>query len=65
VTFAFSAAYFVIDGILARAQLGPGQWLMLAANFLLGAIAFRLGALRLSTWRIAASAYRDATGRYA
>ncbi|HVM34948.1 MAG TPA: hypothetical protein VM784_06350 [Actinomycetota bacterium] len=64
-TFAFSAAYFVVDAILARAQLGPGQWLMLAANFLLGAIAFRLGALRLSTWRIAASAYRDATGRYA
>lgn len=64
VTFALSAAYFVVDGILARGQLGWGQWLLLAANFILGASAFRLAAVRLSTWRVATSAYRDATGRY-
>ncbi|HVL63625.1 MAG TPA: hypothetical protein VM573_00465 [Actinomycetota bacterium] len=64
-TFAFSTAYFVVDAVLSRGQIGPGQALLLAINALAGLLVFRSAAFRLSTWRIAASAYRDATGRYA
>lgn len=64
VTFAFSAAYFVVDAVLSRGQIGWGGGLLLAVNAALGLLAFRVGAVRLATWRVAAGAYREVTGRY-
>ena len=64
VTFAFSTAYFVVDAILARGLVGWGQLAFAAANALLSLAAFGAGAVRFATWRVAASAHRDATSGY-
>lgn len=64
VTFAFSTAYFVVDAILARGLVGWGQLAFAVGNAALSLAAFGAGAVRFATWRVAASAHRDATTGY-
>jgi hypothetical protein len=62
--FAFSAAYFVIDAVLASFSLGWEQAALGAGNSLASVAVFRLAAARLATWRLALSVYRSATEGY-
>ena len=62
--FAFSAAYFVIDAVLARFSIGFEQVLLLAANAAISVLLLRAGAARFATWRLALSVYRSATEGY-
>jgi hypothetical protein len=64
VFFSFSTAYFGVAAILAGGRVGWGQPLLALINAALAVLAFRLGAVRLSTWRLAVSVHRDVTGRY-
>ncbi len=63
--FAASAAYFLVDAILARFQIGWEQPVLAVVNAALSLVVLRLGAKRLSTWRLAFSIHRDVTGSYA
>ncbi len=62
--FAASVAYFVVDMLLAEFTIGPEQPLLLLINGALALIVLRLGAKRLSTWRLAFSVHRAASGHY-
>lgn len=62
--FAASSAYFLVDAILARFQVGWEQPVLAGVNALLGLLVLRLAAKRLSTWRLAFSINREATGGY-
>jgi hypothetical protein len=62
--FAFSAAYFVIDALLAGFSVGWEQAALGVANALASLMIFRLAAARLATWRLALSVYRSATEGY-
>ena len=62
--FAASSAYFLVDAILARFQIGWEQPVLALANAILSVIVVRVVARRLSTWRLAFSIHRDVTGAY-
>lgn len=62
--FAASSAYFVVDAILARFQIGWEQPVLAIVNAVLSVVVVRLAARRLSTWRLAFSIHRDVTGAY-
>ena len=62
--FAFSSGYFVVDAVLAGFRIGWAQPVYGVAFAFLSLAVFRFAAPRLVTWRLAASAYRSATGRY-
>ena len=62
--FAASSAYFLVDAILARFQIGWEQPVLAVVNAVLSVIVVRLAARRLSTWRLAFSIHRDVTGAY-
>lgn len=62
--FAASSAYFVVDAVLARFQVGWEQPVLAVVNLVLSVIVVRLVARRLSTWRLAFSIHRDVTGAY-
>ena len=64
VTFAFSSAYFVVGAVLSGGRIGWGNPVVAGVNAFLSLICFRLGAARLSTWRLALSVHREVTGRY-
>jgi hypothetical protein len=59
--FAFSAAYFVVDAILARFLIGWQQPILALVNLFLSYLVWRLAASRLATWRLATSAYTAVT----
>ena len=61
---AFSTAYFVIDAALARFRVGWGQPAYAAGFLVLGLVVFALSAVKLSTWRLAVSVYKDVTSGY-
>ncbi len=63
-TFAFSAAYFLVDAVLASFRVAWTQPLYGLAFALLSFAAFRAGAPRLTTWRLAASVHRSVTTGY-
>jgi hypothetical protein len=63
-TFAFSAAYFVVDAILARGRVGWAQPVYALAFTAASLVVFALGAGRFATWRVAASVHREATTGY-
>jgi hypothetical protein len=65
VTFAFSAAYFLVDGILARFRVGWGQPLYAATFCALSYVVFVVGAGRLASWRFATSVHKEVTAGYA
>jgi hypothetical protein len=60
----FSTAYFAIDAVLARFQVGWEQPFLGVVNLAAAFLALRVAAARLVTWPLALSAYRDATDRY-
>ncbi|MGH2734742.1 MAG: hypothetical protein ACRDKZ_04110 [Actinomycetota bacterium] len=64
VFFAFSSAYFAVDAILGRFLIGWEQPVLAAANALLSFVLWRLGAVGLSTWRLATSARNAISGGY-
>lgn len=59
--FAASAAYFVIDMILARFRIGPEQAVLAVVNAVLSLVVLRLGAKRLSVWRLSFTVHRAVT----
>jgi hypothetical protein len=61
---AFSSAYFVVDAIIARFSV---NWLHPSfgvGDALVSYLAFRIGAPRAATWRLAVGAHRAAAGAY-
>lgn len=60
---AASAVYFVVDAILARFTVGFEQALFLGVNVVLSLLILRLGAKRLSVWRLSFAVHR-AVSRY-
>lgn len=62
--FAASSAYFLVDAVLARFQIGWEQPLLAAVNAVAGLLLLRLAATRLATWRLAFSVHREVTGSY-
>ncbi len=64
VTFAWSSAYFVVAAVLSGGRIGWENPVVAAANGILSALMFAMGATRLSTWRLALSVHREVTGRY-
>ncbi len=60
----FSTAYFVIDAALARFRVGWGQPAYAAGFLVLGLVVFALSAVKLSTWRLAVSVYKEVTSGY-
>lgn len=63
-TFSFSAAYFVVDAVLARFAIGWEQAVYAAAFTVASVIVFALAAGRLATWRLAVSVYKEVTTGY-
>jgi hypothetical protein len=59
VVFAFSAAYFAIDALLARFSVSWTHAAFTTGNIVLGLAAFRTGAGRIATASIALAAYRN------
>jgi hypothetical protein len=64
VTFAWSSAYFVVAAVLSGGRVGWGNPVLAAGNGILSALMFAMGAVRLSTWRLALSVHREVSGRY-
>lgn len=62
--FLASSAYFIVDAILARLQVGWQQPLLAAVNALIAFALVRAVARRLATWRLALSVHREVAGRY-
>lgn len=62
--FAASSAYFIVDAVLARLQVGWQQPLLAVVNALISVGLLRLTATRLSTWRLAFSVHRELTAGY-
>ena len=60
-----STAYFVIDAVLARFEVGWQQPVFAAANLLLGWVLLGVAAGRLAVWPLAVSVHREATTGYA
>ena len=63
-TFAFSTAYFLVDAVLARLQVGWQQPAYAVGSAALSMGLFRLVATKLSTWRLSASVLKEVTSGY-
>jgi hypothetical protein len=61
---AFSVAYFLVDAVLARFEVGWETPVLAGINLVLGLLLFRLAATRLSTWRMAVAVHRSVTQGY-
>ena len=60
-TFAFAAAYFAVDALLARFQVGWESAALAVANALVAYVVFRVGAFRGARLLVSHRAHRDAT----
>lgn len=56
--FAASSVYFLVDAILARFNIGWQQPVLAAVNAVLSLVILRLGAKRLSVWRLSFTVHR-------
>lgn len=63
--FSFSDAYFLVDSLLARFEVGWGTGVLAAVDLGIALACFGLAARRLSTIRLAASVHKHATTGYA
>lgn len=63
-TFAWAAAFFILDALLSRLTVGWQQGAFFGADIVLSLLCFALGAGRLRTWKLAVSVYRNATIGY-
>lgn len=61
---AASSAYFVVDAVLARFEIGWEQPILAALQALASLLVLRAIATRLSIWRLALSVHRAVTGGY-
>jgi len=62
--FAASSAYFIVDAILARFEIGWQQLALTGIQAVLSLFVLRIAATRLSTWRLALSVHRSVAGGY-
>ncbi|HZK52332.1 MAG TPA: hypothetical protein VFD47_12305 [Actinomycetota bacterium] len=62
--FAFSSAYFLVDATLAQFQVGWQQPVLGVANSIISALLWRLAAVGLSTYRLAASVHKTVSTGY-
>jgi hypothetical protein len=60
----FSVAYFVVDAVLSRFDVGVGHPAFATANAWASVLLFRLAAARLSTWRLGVSVYKSVRTGY-
>jgi hypothetical protein len=60
----FSAAYFVIDAILASGNVGWGHPVLAAVNLAVSLILYAMAAGRLTTWRLAFAIHKSVTVGY-
>ena len=60
----FAVAYFAVDAVLARGNVGWETPILAAANALGSMLLFRVVAQRLLTWRLAVSVHRAVTVGY-
>jgi hypothetical protein len=61
---AASSAYFLIDAVLARFEIGWQQPVLAGGQALVGLLVLRAVASKLSVWRLALSVHRSVTGAY-
>lgn len=61
---ALTTAYFLVDAIIARFEIGWQQPVLAGANLLLSWLLLRLSAGRLVVWPLAVSVHREATSGY-
>lgn len=59
-----TTAYFVVDAVIARFEVGWQQPLLAAANLVVAWVLLRLAAGRLAVWPLAVSVHREATTGY-
>jgi hypothetical protein len=59
-----SATYFLVDGILARLDVGWGHLILAGVNLVLSYVFFALAARRLTTWRWAVAIHKSVTTGY-
>jgi hypothetical protein len=59
-----STAYFLVDAVIARFQIGWQQPAFAGVNLLLAWVLFRASAGRLAVWPLAVSVHREATTGY-
>jgi hypothetical protein len=59
-----STAYFAVDAVLARFEVGWQQPVLAAANLLLAWVLLRVAAGRLAVWPLAVGVHREATTGY-
>lgn len=59
-----STAYFSVDAVLARLEVGWQQPVLAAANLVLAWVVLRAAAGRLAVWPLAVSVHREATTGY-
>jgi hypothetical protein len=64
VTFAFSSAYFLVSTILSAGRISWYEPTLAGINALISITTWALGAVRLSTWRLAVAVHREVSGRY-
>jgi hypothetical protein len=62
--FAFSSAYFLVDATLAQFQVGWQQPVLGVVNSIASALLWRLTAVGLSTYRLAASVHKAVSTGY-
>jgi hypothetical protein len=63
-TAGLSAAYFLVDAVLARFEVGWQQPVLAAADLIVAGALFRLGAGRLAVWPLAVAVHQEATTGY-
>ncbi|HEX2196633.1 MAG TPA: hypothetical protein VHJ76_06880 [Actinomycetota bacterium] len=59
-----TTAYFLVDAVIARFEVGWQQPVLAAANLVVGWALLRAAAGRLAVWPLAVSVHRDATTGY-
>lgn len=64
VATSLAAAYFVVDSVVARFEIGWQQPVLAAVNLVLAWVLLRTSAGRLAVWPLAVSVHREATTGY-
>jgi hypothetical protein len=62
--FAFGSAYFLVDATLAQFQVGWQQPVLGVANSIISLVLWRIGAVGLSTYRLATSVHKTVSTGY-
>jgi hypothetical protein len=65
ITGALTTAYFLVDAVIARFEIGWQQPVLAAANLVVAWVVLRVSAGRIAVWPLAVSVHREATTGYA